>query len=486
MPATILRRVRTPLIAAALLAGVPTVLALDAEPTPPETRSHSRTVEVRVENDDMTVIVDGKRVPADRLRREPDRIVVLDEQGRPMEDVRIAVPGMAARPMQIPGLHAPGLHRQPPAERNVMVFVGPEGTPQVVGGDADVDLQWTPAGPPRAMLGIRMENDPKGVRVTEVLPGTPAARAGLQPGDIILTGDGGVLTTERLAEKLRGFKPGQTVGMGVLRGDRKLDLRVELAAWNPDLLGPSGRMEAREIELDLHVGGEGDGGDDMVFGGDLPAELRELIAQAMRGIGDGFDGEMEIRIEVDDDDHGHDDDDHHGADDHHRPHDPHFGAGFPGDLMDAVMPHLEEMHREFESRWPEIERELDHRLDDFARNWERRAESFARDIESQFRSMHEDGERFGRGVEDALRRRAEEGEQFARRIGEALRRSEEQRRVLEERVSRLEAMIERLVRSGARPPRDAAPPPQDRPASPDRPRRRGGRGDAPATPTSDA
>jgi hypothetical protein len=331
-----------------------------------------------------------------------------------------------------------------------MVFVGPDGQVQRLEGGKK-DVEWT-AAPPRAMLGIRMEDSEWGVRVVEVLPGTPAAKAGLRNGDVILTAEDGILTTERLAAKLQSFKPGQTVGMLVLRGDEKIQLQVELAAWNPELLGSPMEIETEDIELE--------------FGDDLPVEIRGLIQRLL----EKGDGEMEIRIEVDDED---EDDDH---DDHHGEHE--FHGDLHGDFMNALIPHLKAMHGEFEGRWPEIERDINERMESFAREWERHAENFAREVESQFRSMHENGERFGRGVEDAMRRRAEEGEQFARRIGEALRRSEEQRRMLEERVARLEAMVERLTRGGDRPQRDAAPP--------DRPRRRGGRGDAPATPTSDA
>ncbi len=449
MTATILRRVHTPLLAATLLAGVPIVPPLDAATTPPETETRSRTVEVTVENEEMTVIVDGRKVPADRLRREPHGVIVLDEDGRPMEDLQILMPGGPGKPLHIPGLHGSGR-----VEQHEWVVVGPDGQAQVLGDDAD--LQWTPDAPPRAMLGIRMENAEKGVRVTEVLPGTPASKAGLKPGDIVLTSEKGVLTTDRLAEKIASFKPGQVVGMRVIRGDTVLDMKVELAAWDADLLDIERDAEEVEIDTDLD--------------GDLPPEIRDLIRRAI-----GLGGEeMEIRVEVERDADAH----HggHGASDLHR------------EMMDALLPHLEAMHREFGGHWEAVERELDHRMEDLARRWEAQVDSFAREVESQFREMHERGDRFGRGIEDAMRRRAEDGEQVARRIGEALRRSEEQRRMLEERVARLEAMIERLSRDrGGRPPRDAAPAPRDRPASPDRPRRRGDRGEGAATaPTSDA
>ncbi|MBV9102960.1 MAG: S41 family peptidase [Candidatus Eremiobacteraeota bacterium] len=56
-------------------------------------------------------------------------------------------------------------------------------------------------------IAIRVDDDTKLLRVTDIIPGGPAERAGLQPGDIILTVDGKAtkgLTSDEDAKMLRG------------------------------------------------------------------------------------------------------------------------------------------------------------------------------------------------------------------------------------------------------------------------------------------
>lgn len=68
-----------------------------------------------------------------------------------------------------------------------------------------------------------------GVLVNEVFEGDPAARAGIQPGDIIIKVDGKpVETPSTLAKIIAGFKPGHKAQVEILRDDKKHHLMVEL------------------------------------------------------------------------------------------------------------------------------------------------------------------------------------------------------------------------------------------------------------------
>lgn len=509
---------RPALAATALLAAVPTLLiaAAPAEDatTPPVVQS--RTVEVRVEHGEMNVIVDGQPVPADRIRRLDGGLEILDDRGRPMRNVVIQIPGAG----QVPAGFRPegvvgGLRVIPEGspdisvdETRTMVFVGPDGTPQVI--DAG-EFRWSPAPPPRPMLGIRMENAEKGVRVVEVIPGTPAAKAGLQAGDTILTAGEGTLTTDRLLEKMKGFKPGQTVQMWILRGDEKREITATLEPWRPELGGDGGtqQMEIRVERIESNREDDDHGHDGPgAHGGHGPVDPHRILEVLRDHLPELFAGgevevdidvvddeiEIEIHIEVEGDPHRGDDDE----DDDDRDHDARHGwmdGDGHAEAMEAfhrqVEHHAEAMHREFEARWPEVERELEHRLEDFARTWSRQGDEFARGLESRLRAFGEGGERLARELEAAMNRREAEGEQFGRRVAEALRRSEERNQVLEERVSRLEAMLERMMRrQPATPARPADAPAgdadrPDRPTPPDRPGRRGGRrGDAPPRPAA--
>jgi peroxiredoxin len=79
-------------------------------------------------------------------------------------------------------------------------------------------------------LGVGIEDGQRGVRVTEVIEGTPAEHAGLAVGDEIVRLDGRPLTTRGdLLTRLHGRKSGERVAIEVARGPRRLSLRATLA-----------------------------------------------------------------------------------------------------------------------------------------------------------------------------------------------------------------------------------------------------------------
>lgn len=90
----------------------------------------------------------------------------------------------------------------------------------------------------RPWIGIAVERGDKGVRVTEALAGTPAARAGLRAGDVVLAIDGtAVSLPDELIWRVQERGVGQKVVLTVHRDGKRL--QVELA------------LEARPGELEL-------------------------------------------------------------------------------------------------------------------------------------------------------------------------------------------------------------------------------------------
>jgi len=108
------------------------------------------------------------------------------------------------------------------------------------------------------------------VRVTDLIPLTGAASAGILVGDLILKFQDRKLTGQapnalqdqeeavgfRLSEWVREHKPGETVTLTVLRGDKQLDLKVVLGLYRPGLhsglLDQSSYEERMRREDDLY------------------------------------------------------------------------------------------------------------------------------------------------------------------------------------------------------------------------------------------
>ena len=77
----------------------------------------------------------------------------------------------------------------------------------------------------RPYLGVRIGDTGNGVYIGTVTAGSPAAKAGLKAGDVILSVDGKSTTTsDELGTVLAGFKPGQTVTLKIAHQSGATDL----------------------------------------------------------------------------------------------------------------------------------------------------------------------------------------------------------------------------------------------------------------------
>lgn len=85
-----------------------------------------------------------------------------------------------------------------------------------------------------AYLGVRGDEEAEQAKILEVAPDSPAAKAGLQPNDIILSFDGRKVTNYRsFSELLRRKRPGDEVRIEVLRNGEKIELKVKLGSRPP-------------------------------------------------------------------------------------------------------------------------------------------------------------------------------------------------------------------------------------------------------------
>jgi serine protease Do len=92
----------------------------------------------------------------------------------------------------------------------------------------------------------------EGVLVSEIKPDTPAARAGIEAGDVIVkVGDQAVTGGGELRKALAEVKPGDEVALAVVRDGRSRTLSAKLAEWPENT-----ELEAKDVQVYLdHMSG---------------------------------------------------------------------------------------------------------------------------------------------------------------------------------------------------------------------------------------
>ncbi len=93
---------------------------------------------------------------------------------------------------------------------------------------AYIGISYQPVDP-LSTSGLNL-NTTYGVVITQVEPGTPAARAGLQEGDVLLAFDGQRLDQDALTTMLLKRKAGETITLTILRDGKQSDVQVTLVA----------------------------------------------------------------------------------------------------------------------------------------------------------------------------------------------------------------------------------------------------------------
>jgi C-terminal processing protease CtpA/Prc len=93
-------------------------------------------------------------------------------------------------------------------------------------------------------------NTTEGALLSSINPGSAAEKAGLKPGDIVLSLNGEKVTNSSdLVAKLYTFEPGQTVQMTILRNNGQIEIPVTLQKLDETALKPGANDQGNEGAL---------------------------------------------------------------------------------------------------------------------------------------------------------------------------------------------------------------------------------------------
>jgi hypothetical protein len=248
-----------------------------------------RNVRVKVNGDDVRAEVDGKPVPAERIKREGDQIRIFDENNNQIgAPITVGHVGTTVRGREM------GMLR----------------------GLADVQGQFgmtSDEPPPPVMLGVTMSDadanvlkhlgvEGGAIQIDTVRDDLPAAKAGLKSDDLIVSINGQTpATREKLREILRGSKAGDELKLQVMRRGQSQDIVVKLEAYDAEKLGnvtllPGVRLLEQEPGVQSWRFNTDELSEEM---SERLKEAREAIASAMANIKESAKFESEkIREEV--------------------------------------------------------------------------------------------------------------------------------------------------------------------------------------------
>lgn len=127
-----------------------------------------------------------------------------------------------------------------PAIGRWVASAGQEKTPEAVGV---ISARARAIEPPQLVLGVLLQEHPRGLYVRAVTEGFGADRAGVRQGDVLVqVGGDKVLAIQQVISRLQRLNEGDEVSIEVLRGGEPVTLDVSLRELEPDPRSRSERM----------------------------------------------------------------------------------------------------------------------------------------------------------------------------------------------------------------------------------------------------
>ena len=136
--------------------------------------------------------------------------------------------------------------------RHVPSSVFKAGWDRMLAGEIWGSLGMMAAGvnPDRPMLGVRMNDSNGQVTVDKVFPNSPAKRAGIEDGDVILKIDG--IAAEQMSDvvdQVSSSSAGDILDVQIMRDDKEQSFKVKLVSWE-DLASGLGNEEEPKLSQD--------------------------------------------------------------------------------------------------------------------------------------------------------------------------------------------------------------------------------------------
>jgi len=136
--------------------------------------------------------------------------------------------------------------------RHVPSSVFKAGWDRMLAGEIWGSLGMMAAGvnPDRPMLGVRMNDSNGQVTVDKVFPNSPAERAGIEDGDVILKIDG--IAAEQMSDvvdQVSSSSAGDILEVQIMRDDKEQSFKVKLVSWE-DLASGLGNEEEPKLSQD--------------------------------------------------------------------------------------------------------------------------------------------------------------------------------------------------------------------------------------------
>jgi len=186
------------------------------------TFSTSKTIEIRDVNGKLTVVIDGKEIPTDRIKKEGGQIKILDEDGNELPMFGVSIGADKGMLFNLKNLMGEGKDNH-----TLMTWFGGELTP------------------PKVMLGVQLSQTSKALEyhlgldagtttmLTAVFDNQGAAEAGLEKYDIIVAINGQTpADPNSIRQALADKEPGDEITLSVIHKGKKRKANVQLKEYD--------------------------------------------------------------------------------------------------------------------------------------------------------------------------------------------------------------------------------------------------------------